>query len=139
MKFLFISILFSVIFVSTSLRQELTGTRWTKSSSSFYESIQDSIFTKTSVLFNQEEILFCIQVEHKLDTAVFNLKTYVENGTVFKVQIGKRKKEGFLYGFYDSEKMQLSLLPTNFDLSLDKNILDYKVTDSIWMVYDKEE
>jgi hypothetical protein len=91
------------------------------------------------VLFNQEEILFCIQVEHKLDTAVFNLKTYVENGTVFKVQIGKRKKDGFLYGFYDSEKMQLSLLPTNYDLGLDKNDLDSEVTDSKWMVYDKVE
>ena len=90
-------------------------------------------------MFKSNEIVITIQFANKTDSVNYNLDSYSENNTVFKVQIGKRKKSGFLYGYLDRDKMQLWIMPTNFDFSLDKEIIDAEVTDSKWMVFDREK
>lgn len=135
---LFLSIIFcSFLITSSSLKTELTGSSWVRQSIYTSSIAPDTLLEKTTLNFHENEIIISYQIADKLDSVTYNLETYLESENLFSVRIGKRKKDGFIYGYLGRTKSELSIIPSNFEIILDKNIIDKEATDSKWMVFKK--
>jgi hypothetical protein len=115
----------------------LQNTSWRHSGDHFSSVANDTIRSETYLYFFDDRLVIKLRQEDKIDSVHHDIKNLLQNESVFRIDIGRRKQKAYLYGYIQDSDDKLYIATSQIKTDATKSAMTKNLTDALWLDFER--